>query len=170
MYNVYKLTINLLFEKYRTKSFRRSRNYKNIIELILQGDLRIIQNKKLRKLLNKGPNYKESRGVDFEKGLKYITQGLDDVIDKICSKNKNIKNVMSNWKNNILTKLICKVDALTRNLQHRKRRLPTLEDPDVLVYLRDLQRNSSRLIKHQITLPLYMQKILCFSNFTRNYQ
>ena len=34
--------------------------------------------------------------------------------------------------------LRCKVDALTRNFQHRKRRLPTLEDPDV--YLRDLQR------------------------------
>ena len=42
---------------------------------------------------------------------------------------------MSNWKNNILTKLKCKVDALTRNFQHHKRRLPTLENPDVLVYL-----------------------------------
>ena len=54
-------------------------------------------------------NYRESRGVDFEKALKYITQGLDDFIDKVCSKNKNVKNVMSNWKNNILTKLRCKV-------------------------------------------------------------
>ena len=43
---------------------------------------------------------------------------------------------MSNWKNNILTKLKCKVDSLTRNFQHHhKRRLPTLENPDVLVYL-----------------------------------
>ena len=81
---------------------------------IITGDLRIIKNSKLRKLLTKGPNYRESRGIDFEKGLKYINLGLNEFVDKICSKNKNLKTSMSNWKNNVLKKLKNKINTLTR--------------------------------------------------------
>ena len=76
---------------------------------------------------------------------------------------------MSNWKNDILKKLICKVaESLTRNFKHRKRRLPTLEDPDVLVYLQDLQK---KFVIVTVDKALNNFAFICKRfNFLRNYQ
>ena len=43
---------------------------------IITGDLRIIKNNKLRKLLTKGPNYREPRTTNFSKALIDITTAL----------------------------------------------------------------------------------------------
>ena len=74
--------------------------------------------------MNKGPNYRESIGVDFEKGLKYIIQGLSmALLRKFVLKIKILKMLCLNL--DVKSKLRCNVDALTRNFQHRKRRLST---------------------------------------------
>jgi len=40
---------------------------------IITGDLRLIENTKLRKLLTKGPNYREPCSINFSKALTEIT-------------------------------------------------------------------------------------------------
>ena len=46
---------------------------------IIIGHLRVVGNSKLRKLLTKGPNCRESRSTDFNKAFAKITTGLDNV-------------------------------------------------------------------------------------------
>ena len=43
---------------------------------IITGDLRIIE-KKLRKTISKGPNYRESKNINWKKSKGSIMQGLD---------------------------------------------------------------------------------------------
>ena len=67
--------------------------------------------------------------IDFGKGLKYITLGLNEFVDKIYSKNKNLEVSMSNWKSNVLNNLKDKTNTLTKNKQNHKKHAPVLKDP-----------------------------------------
>ena len=53
---------------------------------IITGDLRITENKKLRKLLTKGPNYTEPRTINFRKSYFEIDQALETCIEKMSTK------------------------------------------------------------------------------------
>ena len=55
---------------------------------IITGDLRIVSNQKLRKLLSKGPNYREKRTLNFSKCVKNISQDLEDCINNLSHKYK----------------------------------------------------------------------------------
>ena len=46
-------------------------------------DLRIVGNSKLRKLLTKGPNYREPRSTNFNKFFAETTTGLDNCIENL---------------------------------------------------------------------------------------
>ena len=45
----------------------KNQNSVTHIKHIIIGDLKIIENEKLRKLLTKGPNYRESRNINYSK-------------------------------------------------------------------------------------------------------
>ena len=45
----------------------KNQNFVTHIKHIITGDLKIIENEKLRKLLTKGPNYRESRNINYSK-------------------------------------------------------------------------------------------------------
>ena len=51
---------------------------------IITGDLSIIENTNLRKLLSKGPKYREPKDLDFEKARNSIFSGLNECIDNWC--------------------------------------------------------------------------------------
>ena len=57
---------------------------------IITSDLRIIENGKLRKLLAKGPNYREPRTINYNKYLIAIESGLTDCIERLVEKT-NVK-------------------------------------------------------------------------------
>ena len=59
-------------------------NHKHIIT----GDLRIVENTKLGKLLSKGPNYREPRSFNFTKASKAIETALEDCIKRLEQKTK----------------------------------------------------------------------------------
>ena len=50
---------------------------------VLTGDLRIIKNSKLRKLLSKGPNYRENKFLNYRKYLSAIESAIDSTIGKL---------------------------------------------------------------------------------------
>ena len=52
---------------------------------VIAGDLRIIKDNKLRKLLTKGPNYRELRTINFSKVLIEITTALDTCIESVTT-------------------------------------------------------------------------------------
>ena len=49
---------------------------------IITGDLRLVTNNKLRKLLVKGPKYREPVTIDFDKAKEEIIASIDIVIDR----------------------------------------------------------------------------------------
>ena len=48
---------------------------------LLKGDLRIITNSKLRKLISKGPNFRETMSINWNKCKRYIEIGLESSLE-----------------------------------------------------------------------------------------
>ena len=45
---------------------------------VITGDLRIVRNRKLRRLLEKGPKYREPNNIDWHLNKKILTKAVDD--------------------------------------------------------------------------------------------
>ena len=53
---------------------------------IVTGDLRIIENSKLRKLLTKGPNYREARTINFSKCREEMERTISECASSLSKK------------------------------------------------------------------------------------
>ena len=105
---------------------------------VVTGDLRIIENSKLRKLFSKGPNYRENKTINYNKCKIEIYKAVDACASKMAVKyNLNIE-AFDRWKSKVKEKVAEKVHKLkiSRRPQPTK---PILKDEDALIYLKDLQ-------------------------------
>ena len=67
-------------------------------EYIITGDLRIVGNSRLRKLLTKAPNYGEPSSTNFNKAFAGIATGLNNGIENLASRTRfNVSNFVQ-WK------------------------------------------------------------------------
>ena len=83
---------------------------------VLTGDLRIVGNSKLRKLLSKGPNFREPRSINYKKCLETIKTSLDTCIDSLSTKTNLPTNSFDDWKLNIISHVEIKISKLkTKN-------------------------------------------------------
>ena len=102
---------------------------------ILTGDLRIITNQKLRKLVSRGPNFREAKTIHWGHCRTEISSGLDAYIAKVCAKFSDIEpQHLGSWKN----KLLELVDSDIVKLKHKikaQRTNPILKQSEVLDYL-----------------------------------
>ena len=106
---------------------------------VLTGNLKIIKNNKLKKLLKKGPNYREPRSINFKKCKTEISNGLDMCIETMVQQNKNVsKENLQIWKNKILCKVDCKISLLKNRVKIQKTN-PILKQDDVTRDLEMLQ-------------------------------
>ena len=64
---------------------------------IITGDLRFIENKDLRKLINKGASFQESRTINLNRCKDVIRKGKEDWRQRLSSSNNNIQ------ENNMIT-------------------------------------------------------------------
>ena len=107
---------------------------------IITGDLRVVQNQKLRKLLTKGPNYREPKTLNYNSCKKEIKSSLTLAIDKLAARyNITIESLLP-WKNKILQE----VDQRIKILKAKKTPSTTkavLEDEDEVTALNDLHSN-----------------------------
>ena len=106
---------------------------------VVTGDLRIIENLKLRWLLSKGPNYREAKTLNFNKCKLSIIDSLDETIDKLSEKYKLNSNLFVNWKNKILDKVDTRINKLRNKITPQPTR-PVLKDPAVLNYLENIHK------------------------------
>ena len=106
---------------------------------IITGDLRIVENNKLRKLLTKGPNYREPRSLNFNKAEKNIISAVVSLIDRISLDPKYNKPSLQKWKELVLEKVKQRIKALKQKQKPHQTK-PTLLDPDVEEYLNCLQK------------------------------
>ena len=107
---------------------------------VLTGDLRIITNAKLRKLICKGPNFREPRSINWEKCVQEIETGLDRCINNIVKKVRNVSSRnLSGWRNAILQRVNQKVESL-KTVTKKSRTKPVLKNNDVITYLNSLHQ------------------------------
>ena len=103
---------------------------------IVTGDLRIIENQKLRKLFSKGPNYREAKPFNLKKCKDAIISSLDETILKLAERYKLNVVVFMNWKNTILSKINSRIASL-HHIKPQSTK-PVLKDPEAKAYLDNL--------------------------------
>ena len=113
---------------------------------IVTGDLRIIENAKLRKLFSKGPNYRENKTINYHKCLNEITVALDACASNMADKYQMDVRSFDNWKSLVKEKVAEKIRRLksTRKPQQTK---PILKDENAIQCLQDLHN-------HYVIVPI----------------
>ena len=107
---------------------------------IITGDLRIITNTKLRKLISRGPNYREPRTINWKHCQKEIETGIELYINKVCLANKTLnKSHLALWKLKLIEDVNNHINKIKQKFQSKKSN-PTLKDPFVIEYLENLHK------------------------------
>ena len=104
---------------------------------VVTGDLRIVTNSKLRKLLSKGPNYREPKMLNYRKCRQSIESSISSAIEKLVVKYNLSLESFSSWK----AKILELVDNRIRSLKLRKVpsiTKPLLENEEVVTALSQL--------------------------------
>lgn len=82
---------------------------------IVSGNLQLVSNNNLRKLISKGPKYREPAGINWDRCRKNIVDGLKDFVEKTSSKLRLNKATFSEW----YSKLMGSVDKKIKTLKTR---------------------------------------------------
>ena len=106
---------------------------------VVTGDLRIIRNQKLRKLISKGPNFREPKTINWKRCRDKIVEGLTKCACKMALDKKIREDELLPWKNLILEKVDSKITALKNKVKPKKSN-PILKQPDVMQYLNELHK------------------------------
>ena len=104
---------------------------------VITGDLRIVKNRKLRRLLEKGPKYREQNTVDWNLNKKILTKAVDDYTKNWSKREGCHVSALEEWSETV--KLI--IQNKINNLQRRNFRPchKPLEDRHVTAHLKELQ-------------------------------
>ena len=87
---------------------------------IITGDLGIVNNTKLRKLLSKGPKHREPVQVDWKEAREQIITGLDQYIDQLSLDKGLDKVCFVEWKNTVLRLVDDKINVLKAKIKPKK--------------------------------------------------
>ena len=106
---------------------------------IITGNLEIVADAKLRKLISKGPKYREPVHFSCNNAKTEILKGIDRCIETWSNKGGLPIAAFADWKNNI----ILKMDDRISSLANKRSTLTTsiLKDANVNKCLTDLQKN-----------------------------
>ena len=101
---------------------------------IITGNLAIIKDNKLRKILSKGPNYREQNIINWKACRQKIEIGVNDFIHECNMKKPNLN--FNEWKNKLLSKIDDKIRSLKPKvkIQHKKK---IIEEPGTKQYLEE---------------------------------
>jgi len=106
---------------------------------IVTGDLRIIENNKLRKLLSKGPNYRENKTINYSKCAKTVDDALFLCSAKLANKLQCDISLFTNWQSEIKRKVADKIRYLKSTTIPQQTKL-VLKDEVVRTYLTELHK------------------------------
>ena len=107
---------------------------------VITGDLKIVTNKKLRKLLSKGPNFREKNSINFKIARKEIEAAVNNFMDRWSKRKRKTKKHLNEWKNHMLEQVDLRIKKLQKRMQTWKQRKKVLQDEDVQNELNTLQR------------------------------
>ena len=106
---------------------------------VITGDLRFVENVKLRQLLSKGPNYREARTINFKKCKVAIETSISSCVESLETKYNLTNNELKPWETKIM-------GLVEKRIKHLKSKItvsatkPLLQDEEVTSALAELQR------------------------------
>ena len=103
---------------------------------VLTGNLNIIRDRKLRKLLHKGPSYREQNNTNLKNCLKAIKEYKN----KWAKRERIDTRVLNEWEGTITSLVKDKIDRIKNKHKqsHRQYRKQVLRDKEHLKYLSEL--------------------------------
>ena len=105
---------------------------------ILTGDLRFVENVRLRKLISKGPSFREPHSINWNKCNEEIRRGVELCTSSLIrSCNGLAEESLTRWKNKIMEKVEAKIRLLKIKIRPQKTN-PVLKDTEVKEYLQTL--------------------------------
>ena len=104
---------------------------------VVTGDLRFVENDKLRNLLSKGPNYRESRTMNFNKCKEAIISALSSCVEHLSVKYEINPEQLNPWKEKIIHLVNKKIQELKSKVTISPTK-PLLQNQDVLSALAEL--------------------------------
>ena len=81
-----------------------------------------MENIKLRKLITKGPNFREPRTPNFMIAFEKIKSAINQCNDNLSNKTSHAKQVISSWKKIVFEKVKLKIDILNERINLLRRR------------------------------------------------
>ena len=108
---------------------------------VVTGNLRIIKDRKLRQLIEKGPSYREQRYINWDLNLKDSMEAVRDYKTRWAKQEMVDIRVLDEWEGRIITAIRNKIDKIrNKHKMWRKRvRKQILRDQRHLKYLDDFQ-------------------------------
>ena len=105
---------------------------------VVTGDLRIVENKDLRNLIQKGPNYREPKFINWKKTEDSLKSDITNFIKKWSDTTGLSEVCFQEWKNSVFELLSKKVNKLKKKAKFIKRVSVLKECSDDLRKLHEL--------------------------------
>ena len=107
---------------------------------IITGDLSIVNNNKLRKLISKGPKFRENEGICWTKTKESILKGINESTKKWLDSKGLPSSLLLEWKAKFLELVDNTIDSLKEKVKPRKI-TKTLNDSKVKDCLKKIHNN-----------------------------
>ncbi len=107
---------------------------------IMTGDLSFIKNNHLRKLISKGPNYREPKNINWNKCKVFRIFYIYSFVDKTSAKINETDENFVPWKSEVLKQVDSKIEYLKKKKKYKKVS-SVLRRQDVIEYLNELHTN-----------------------------
>ena len=89
---------------------------------VVTGDLRIVDNIKLRNLFKKGPNYREPKFINWKKTEECLKEDINTFISKWSTKNRISETCYLEWKNIVIQQIEERVMRLKKRTKYVPRK------------------------------------------------
>ena len=106
---------------------------------IITGNLNIVDNNCLRKILSLGPKFRQPKTVDFDSIKRVLLEDVDNLIEKWADRMKSSPDLWAGWKRKFCELLTNRIAKLKR--KRWKSPLPGLDDPVIRKELDYLHEN-----------------------------
>ena len=107
---------------------------------VLTGNLKIIQNNKLRKIFSKGPKFREPEKIDWDKARVTIHSGIETFIKNMAEVKRVDETYFDNWKFSLFELVGERITALSNKVVVREIK-SVFKDADVKIELDKLHKD-----------------------------
>ena len=106
---------------------------------VVTGNLGIVGNRKLRKLLSKGPSYREQNNINWDTNQKIIKKAIRAYKVQWAKKEKVDSRTLDEWECRIIETVQARIDRLRKKGKNQRKKY-VLSDLECKQYLEDFQK------------------------------